>query len=204
MTLEEIYKLPSRIYKDRVICNFGGMGVKRAHLVVKYVMGIELNSKLFDVHHKDKNSINDLPNNLELLLRKEHVSLHTKGRKVSEEVKEKLRQYNLGKKLSEEHKKKMSDAQKGKVFTEEHKIKLSESHKGLRNNLGHKRSEETKKRMSEVHKGVVFSEEHKRKLSESKKGKSNPSYGKHPSEEIKIKMSEAQKLRFKNKKKYGK
>lgn len=47
--------------------------------------------------------------------------------KLSEEQRDKLRNYNLGKKHSEETKRKMSESGKIKKFTEEHKKHLSES-----------------------------------------------------------------------------
>lgn len=47
--------------------------------------------------------------------------------KLSEEQRDKLRNYNLGKKHSEETRRKMSESGKRKIFTEEHKRHLSES-----------------------------------------------------------------------------
>ena len=62
--------------------------------------------------------------------------------------------YKKGKKLSEETKNKISEANKGesnpmygKHFSEEHKNKISEAMKGHRNSLGKKHSEETKKKI---------------------------------------------------------
>lgn len=47
--------------------------------------------------------------------------------KLSEEQRDKLRNYNLGKKHSEDTRRKMSESGKRKIFTEEHKRHLSES-----------------------------------------------------------------------------
>jgi group I intron endonuclease len=65
---------------------------------------------------------------------------------------------------------------------------------------GHKNkhlSEEIKRKIgkanSQVQKGKQLSEEHKRKIGEAKLGEKNPQYGKHPSEETKIKLSESHK-----------
>lgn len=64
---------------------------------------------------------------------------------------------------------KISKAHKGKKFSEEHKRKLAESHKGFK-----------------------FTKDSKRKMSESRKGKrlgfENSFYGKHHSEETKLKI----------------
>lgn len=74
----------------------------------------------------------------------EHVSLHKKGTKLSEEHRLKCSNAMKGKHLSEEHKRKISEAGKGKhkgfkgkhkywlgkKFTDEHKLKISEAHKG--------------------------------------------------------------------------
>ena len=102
-----------------------------------------------------------------------------------------------GKKHSEETKNKISEAHKGKStwnkglktgpLSEEAKKKMSESHKGK------KISEEAKKKIAEAHKGIKLSEEHKNKISEACKCEKNPLYGKHLSEETKKKMSEAKK-----------
>ena len=73
-----------------------------------------------------------------------------KGKKMSEEQKEHLRQVNLGKKLSEEHRRKISEAGKGRIISEETRKKLSESNKGCKGRAGQKLSEEHKKKISEA------------------------------------------------------
>ena len=61
-----------------------------------------LSAKGYIVHHKDENIINDRPDNLELLTRSKHMSLHVKGNK-----------YRQGDHHSIETKQKMSNAHKG-------------------------------------------------------------------------------------------
>ena len=86
------------------------------------------------------------------LTKSEHVSLHKKGRC-----------------LSEEHKKKLSEAKKGKPNSEETRKKIAEAHKGQTAwNKGKKMSAETRKRMSESRKGHLISEETRNKMSEAK------------------------------------
>lgn len=73
------------------------------------------------------------------LIHGEHTVLHCKGRKVSEDTRQKLSEAHKGKRLSEEHKRKMSEHHshywKGKSMSEEHRRKLSESHKGKSHNI---------------------------------------------------------------------
>lgn len=132
------------------------------------------------------------------------LSKASKGRKLSESAKEKVRiansgpnNHHYGKHLSEEHRKHISDALRGKKYkkwSEESRKKLSENRKGT------KQSEETKRKRSEAlkgHKGYWegkhFSEDHKEKL----KGRPPWNKGKHFSEETKRKMSEAAMRRYK-------
>jgi group I intron endonuclease len=97
----------------------------------------------------------------------------------------------IGKKQSEETKLKMSKSKKGKIFSEEHKKKISEAKKNP--------SKEIRKKISEAKKGKKRSEETKRKISISTKGENNSMFGKHHSDEIKQKMSEARKRFHENK-----
>lgn len=90
------------------------------------------------------------------------------GNKLSDETKEKIRQFQLGRAKSESTRKKLSDAHKGKIhgpMSEYHKLKISIA------NSGRILSDEQKQKISESKKGKSFTEEHKRKLSESHKGK---------------------------------
>ena len=107
----------------------------------------------------------------------EHISLHRKGKLMSEEARKKLSEANKGEK----------NPNYGKHFSEEYKKKLSEAKKGEKNPMyGKHHSEEARKKLSEANKGKHISEESKKKMSEAKKGK-------HHSEEARKKMSEARK-----------
>lgn len=131
-------------------------------------------------------------NELIYITMKEHISLHHRGKKISDEVKRKLTEAhkgvspsNKGVPLSDEQKKELSEKLKGRLspfkgkhHSEEAKRKISEA---ARN-----RSEETRKKLSEANKGHPawnkgkhLSEEQKRHLSEINKGSNNPQYGKH-------------------------
>ena len=72
---------------------------------------------------------------------------HNKGKKLSEETKKKISEANKGKILSNETKQKISLASTGRIFSEESRLKKSNSLKG------HIVSEETKKKISDANKG---------------------------------------------------
>lgn len=109
--------------------------------------------KIWAIHHKDENPLNNSIENLVFMTRSEHMKLHNIGKKHphSEESKRKMSESRRGKHLSEETKKKMSETHKGQKFTEEHKKKISEN--SGRYWLGKKLSDETKKKMSDSKKG---------------------------------------------------
>jgi len=92
------------------------------------------------------------------------ISIATKGRKISDEQKMKLRillignKYRLGKKHSEETKEKIRLKLKGKKVSDETKLKKSISMKGK------KHSKETKEKISKSLLGKSKSDEHKIKL----------------------------------------
>lgn len=112
------------------------------------------------------------PEELIFLTEDEHMSLHKKGKKHSEETLKKQSEARKGKQLSEETRRKMSEARKGKKhgpMSEEQRRKLSEAMKGK--NKGKRPSEETRRKLSEAHKGKHHSEEQNRKHSEFLKGK---------------------------------
>jgi hypothetical protein len=87
-----------------------------------------------------------------------------RGKKITDENKQKLIDANTGRICSQETRKKISQSQIGKVLTEEHRRKLSEAHRGK------KPSAETRRRMSESGKKRVWSEESRRELSKAKQG----------------------------------
>ena len=106
------------------------------------------------------------------------------GKKLSEEIKQKLSEAKKGKtstfkgrKHTAESKKKMSELHKGKTLSVEHKKKIGNSCKGERNGMY----------------GRNHTTESKKKMSESLKGKPSSFKGKHHSEETKQKLSEANK-----------
>ena len=69
--------------------------------------------KGFDIHHIDKNKLNNSLSNLVYLTKSEHTKIHNKiGKKLSDETKQKMSEAK--KHMSEETKRKMSEAQKGK------------------------------------------------------------------------------------------
>ena len=148
----------------------------------------------------------------------------------SEETRRKIGLASKGRKLSEDHKRKIREnadrnpsfGMKGKHHSEETRKKLSISHKGqIPKNLeqlrllsiGHKVSEEVRKKISLANKGRIRSEETKNKIRLAKKGtkawnkgKKMPEmsgakhhmFGKHHSEESLRKMSEAHKKQMAN------
>jgi hypothetical protein len=75
--------------------------------------------KGYDIHHKDFNQENNNFDNLIMMPKSEHSSLHNTNNK-----------YCVGKILLEETRKKMSESNKGKIFSEEHKRKISEKRIG--------------------------------------------------------------------------
>jgi hypothetical protein len=109
--------------------------------------------------------------------------------------------YWTGKKLSEEHRRKISEFQKGKNLTEEHKRKISEAMKGNPKIVGKKFTEEhrrkigiaSKKRIEENGhplKGTKLSDERRAEISARTKGKNNPNYGRKHTEEERKKISD--------------
>ena len=93
-----------------------------------------------DIHHRkedDGYSRQDLKDNglyynrpaneLIFLTSKEHRSLHMKGKKHTEEARQKMSDAKKGVHLSEETKRKMSDAKKGVHLSEETRIKIGEA-----------------------------------------------------------------------------
>ena len=73
----------------------------------------------------------------------------TKGRKMTEETKQKIRQFRIGKKQSKKIREKIRLSHIGKHHNEETKRKMSENHQGM---LEKKHSEETKRKISKANK----------------------------------------------------
>ena len=74
------------------------------------------------------------PEELIFLTKEEHVSLHNKGKHLSEEYKRKISKAHKGKKresFSEEWRRHMSESKKGIYLSEKHKKKISETKKGI-------------------------------------------------------------------------
>lgn len=92
--------------------------------------------------------------------------------------------WNRGKKLSEDAKQKLSEAHKGRLVSDETKLKMSLSKRKERHPLwGKHHSEETKRKMSEIKKNRYS-------------GSGNPMFGKHHSDETKHKMRKSLLGRF--------
>jgi hypothetical protein len=110
----------------------------------------------------------------------------------------------VGYKQSEETKKKRSESMKGKKTNEETIKKMSESRKNLYENgyvspnKGKKQSEETKKKRSESLKGKKRPEDVKIRISIANKGKDSWKKGKKSSDVSRKKVSETLKENYKN------
>lgn len=108
---------------------------------------------------------------------KSRISNALKGRKLTDEHKEKVRLANIGRECT--WKDKISKANKGRVLTDEHKQKLSASHKEKPSHrLGCKHTEESKEKMRQASlgkpsafKGKKHTEESNRKNAEAHKGR---------------------------------
>ena len=92
---------------------------------------------------------------------RQKISEASKGKVVSKETRQKLREANLGNKLSEETKQKISIANKGKIISKETRLKLS---------IAHTRkvvSEETKQKLRELNTGRKHTESARQKCREA-------------------------------------
>ena len=99
------------------------------HRIVATAFIDNLNN-LPEVNHKDENKENNNVENLEWCDRKYNAQYSLKGRKQTEEHKQKLSEARKGKPRSEETKRKQSEAMKDKPKSEEQKRKQSETMKG--------------------------------------------------------------------------
>ncbi len=106
----------------------------------------------------------------------------SRGRKMSDEQRQRLSIINKGRKVSESTRLKQSEA--GKNKSPEHIEKLRAA------SVGRKISEETRQKMRDgVKLRPPISEETRRKMSESKTGKKHPNFGKSLTEETRKKIS---------------
>lgn len=125
------------------------------------------------------------------------VSERFKGKTLSDERKEKLRQCNLGRHHSEESKENLRKKCSGWHHTDEARQKISDAGKGR------EFSEESRNKISKALKekyasgwispitGRAVSEETRKKIGDANRGENNGMYGKHLSEDHKRKISES-------------
>lgn len=135
-------------------------------LIENYNEAINSNDK-WDCHHKleikwnvskkwliDNNLYYNRPaSELIFLPQKEHLSMHRKGKRLSEETRKKLSEVSKGR----------PSPMKGKHHTEEARKKMSEASKGNKSHLGFRLTDEQRKKISDNHSDVS--------------GKNNPMYG---------------------------
>jgi len=119
------------IYQERY--KFLGTPVHKIQMWTNY--GYR-DTKIWDIHHLDKNPLNNSLSNLVYLTKNEHISLHMKGKHLSEEHRKKISNSMKGKNhplygkhwtLSEEARRKISERMKGNSYTKGKK--LSKTHK---------------------------------------------------------------------------
>lgn len=126
---------------------------------------------------------------------KEKISKIHKGKKLSNEHIEIIREYSKQRPKSKEFLERQSCINKhwpkGSKHTDETKQKMSEYHKAnpVRYWLGKKRPIDAIEKAKQSNKGFKHSAEHKKKIS----GEGNPFYGKQHDEETRKKMSESKK-----------
>ena len=119
-----------------------------------------------------------------------------KGQKLTEEQKQKIRESR--KNLTAEQRENIAAGQRGKKASEKTKAKMRDAH------MGHSVSKEARDAIGNAHRGKVVSLETRNKISRSKtnpseeirehlsaakSGKNHPCYGKHLSEETRLKIS---------------
>lgn len=123
------------------------------------------------------------------LLRKEHsqfISESNKGKVLSEETKQKIRDANIGREDDGRYIK-IAESNRGRTHSEETKKKMSIAHTGVLHTV------ESRKKISESQKGKIITDETKQKISESLVGNIPWNKGISPTEETRKKMSEVQK-----------
>lgn len=100
-----------------------GSGAAIFHLVYKIFVGDK--PKGFDLHHIDGNKLNDRLDNLQLLSHSDHLTLHKKGHKYSDEIKKRMSEAAIGR----------TPWNKGIPHSEETKLKLKEAWKRRRQKI---------------------------------------------------------------------
>lgn len=96
----------------------------------RYIMNVlgRLADRMMVVHHRDRDKLNDHPDNLEALPKSAHDAIHHGP--LPEAQKEKIRQSLLGKKHTEQRRKNISEAHKGIPLSDEAKQKVSVAMRG--------------------------------------------------------------------------
>ena len=135
--------------------DFKGIGVHKIQMWTNFGWR---DTKVWVIHHIDENPLNNSLSNLVFLTKSKHISLHNKGKKLSEETKRKvsINHFDFSGK---------NNPMFGRTHSEEAKKKISLKNKGKLH------SEEAKKKMSIAKKGVIISEITKQKISEKIKGR---------------------------------
>lgn len=113
-------------------------------LIENYDLAINDKTQTWDCHHRLETELNlsvsELKSNnmyydrpaceLIFLTQSDHMSLHSNGRKLSDETRNKLSESCKGRIVKEETRKKISESFKGHIVKEKTRKKISESHKG--------------------------------------------------------------------------
>lgn len=179
----------------RVILKIEGLGSFEYSRWVWQAYTGETIPKGYVIHHIDEDPTNNEFDNLQLMSWQEHLSLHHKGKEVSDEAK---------KKLSEIGKKRVGELNPffGKHHNEESIEKNRQAHLGNTYRKGKKHTDDAKKKMSEAKKGNTYrrgkkhTEEAKAKMGVANIGRVPPNKGKKMSEEQKEKLRLAAKKQY--------
>lgn len=88
-------------------------GVQRLHQIIWMVGNDAVIPEGYEIHHIDGDKLNNSIHNLQLLSKKEHLSLHNKKKNVSEDTKKKISNTKKGNTfISEQQKKQISNTLK--------------------------------------------------------------------------------------------